>query len=162
MTSRSSVRKYGNETVSGDEMTYVLDGASTVPSAGNLELGDVVILTDEEEERLALQDAACRQEHIGQTPAVIVVCPNYIRSMSQYGDRGILYAVQDATIACTFLMLAAHAIGINSCWTGAFVEEDARIILPSATRAPYRTTRSRERDDVGITYRTHSSCMICP
>jgi len=58
-----------------------------------------------------------------------VVCANYIRSMSQYGERGILYAVEDATIACTYMMLAAHARGLSSCWTGAFEEDDVREVL---------------------------------
>ncbi|MDD1675740.1 MAG: nitroreductase family protein, partial [Methanomicrobiales archaeon] len=51
------------------------------------------------------------------------------RSASRYGDRGRLYAVQDATIACTYLMLAAHARGLQTCWVGAFQEEEVRSIL---------------------------------
>jgi len=60
---------------------------------------------------------------------VLAVCANYIRSMSRYGERGILYAIQDATIACTFMMLAAHAAGLKSCWTGAFDEEEVKEVL---------------------------------
>ena len=59
----------------------------------------------------ALADASFGQPHVGKAPALFVVCANYVRSMSQYGERGILYAVQDATIACTYMMLAAHARG---------------------------------------------------
>lgn len=58
-----------------------------------------------------------------------MVCANYVRSMSRYGERGILYAVQDATIACTYMMLAAHAKKLQSCWTGAFDEDAVREIL---------------------------------
>lgn len=128
LTRRSSVRGYGSEPVADDEVRYILDCASTAPSAGNLEAWDVVLVTDEDA-RLALQEAAFGQEHIGQAPAVAVVCANYVRSMSQYGDRGILYAVQDATIACTYMMLAAHARGLHSCWTGAFDEDEVRSLL---------------------------------
>jgi nitroreductase len=128
LTSRSSVREYGDEPVTDDEIAFLLDCASTAPSAGNLEAWDVVLVTDEDA-RLGLQEAAYGQGHIGQAPVVAVVCANYVRSMSQYGERGILYAVQDATIAGTYLMLAAHARNLHSCWTGAFHEEDVRAML---------------------------------
>jgi nitroreductase len=49
--------------------------------------------------------------------------------MSRYGGRGKLYAVEDATIACTYLMLAAHALRLHTCWTGAFDEDEVREIL---------------------------------
>jgi nitroreductase len=128
LTGRSSVREYGNEPVPDDGIAFILDCASTAPSAGNLEAWDVVLVTDEDARR-ELQEAAFMQEHVGQAPAVAVVCANYVRSMSQYGERGILYAVQDATIACTYMMLAAHAQGLHTCWTGAFAEEEVRALL---------------------------------
>lgn len=128
LTSRSSVRAYTPESLSEEDISYILDCAGTAPSAGNLEAWDVVVVTDDGA-RLELKDAAFEQEHIRQAAAVLVVCANYIRSMSRYGERGILYAVQDATIACTYMMLAAHARQLHSCWTGAFDEEEVRKIL---------------------------------
>jgi nitroreductase len=128
LTSRSSVRDYFPEAVSTNDIAYLLDCASTAPSAGNLEAWDVVVVTDEDV-RISLKDASYEQEHIRQAAAVLVVCANYVRSMSKYGERGILYAVQDATIACTYMMLAAHARQLHSCWTGAFDEEEVRGIL---------------------------------
>jgi nitroreductase len=128
LTGRSSVRDYGRDPLTDEEITFILDCASTAPSAGNLEAWDVVVVTDEDA-RLELQNAAYGQEHIGQAAALFVVCANYIRSMSRYGDRGILYAVQDAAIACTYMMLAAHARQLHTCWTGAFDEEEVRSFL---------------------------------
>lgn len=49
--------------------------------------------------------------------------------MSRYGERGILYAVQDATIAATYMMLAAHAIRLHTCWMGAFDEAQVKEVL---------------------------------
>jgi nitroreductase len=34
-----------------------------------------------------------------------------------------LYSVQDATIACTYAMLAATAAGLSTTWVGAFSDE---------------------------------------
>jgi nitroreductase len=128
LTSRQSVRKFDNEPLTDEEIRFILDCASTAPSAGNLEAWDVVLVTDEET-RLALSEAAFSQEHVGQAPALFVVCANYVRSMSRYGERGILYGLEDATIACTYMMLAARAKNLHSCWIGAFEDDLVREIL---------------------------------
>jgi nitroreductase len=128
LTSRSSVREYNSTPVSEDEIGYILSCARTAPSAGNLEAWDVVIVTDTDT-RLRLADAAFDQTHVSDAPVVFVVCANYVRSMSRYQERGILYAVQDATIAGTYMMLAIHALNLHSCWTGAFDEEEVRSVL---------------------------------
>ena len=128
LKARSSVRDYSGEPLDQEDIDYILASASTAPSAGNREAWDVVIVTDEDI-RIELALAAYEQEHIRDAPAVFVVCANYIRSMSHYGERGILYALQDAAIACTYMMLAAHARSLHSCWTGAFNENDLRELL---------------------------------
>jgi nitroreductase len=128
LTSRSSVRDYDTAPLLEEVIAYILSCACTAPSAGNLESWDVVVVTDEEV-RFALAEAAYGQEHIAKAPAVFVVCANYVRSMSRYGERGIMYAIEDASIACTYMMLAAHARQVHTCWTGAFDEEEVRDVL---------------------------------
>ncbi len=92
--------------LSEEEIEYILACAGTAPSAGNLESWDVVVVTDEEV-RAALSQAAFDQPHVEQAAAVFVVCANYVRSMSRYGERGILYGLEDAVIACTYMMLGS-------------------------------------------------------
>jgi nitroreductase len=128
LKSRSSVRSYESDPLSEEEIEYILTCAATAPSAGNLESWDVIVVTDEEV-RGALSRAAFDQVHVEQAAAVFVVCANYIRSMSRYGERGILYGLEDAVIACTYMMLAAHAKKLHSCWTGAFDDDEVRGIL---------------------------------
>ncbi|HSQ93780.1 MAG TPA: nitroreductase family protein [Methanoregula sp.] len=127
-SSRSSVREYDDVPLNKDDLDYILRCASTAPSAGNLEAWDVVVVTDEET-KAALAEAAFGQEHVERAPVILVVCSNYVRSMSRYGERGILYGLEDATIACTYMMLAAHAKNLRSCWTGAFDDDAVRDIL---------------------------------
>ncbi|HON81398.1 MAG TPA: nitroreductase family protein [Methanoregulaceae archaeon] len=128
LAGRSSVREYGAGEIHDRELTFLLDCASTAPSAGNLEAWDVVLVRDQER-REALSGAALGQFQVRAAPALFVLCANYVRSMSRYGERGILYAIQDATIAGTYLLLAAHALQLCSCWVGAFDEEETRSIL---------------------------------
>jgi len=129
LEARQSVREYKpDEGVTDEEISYIVEAASSAPSAGNMEAWDIVLVRSEDQ-REALADAAYGQEHIRAAPAIVVVCSNYVRSMSRYGERGILYALEDATIACTYMMLAAHARRLHSCWTGAFDEEAVREVL---------------------------------
>jgi nitroreductase len=128
LRNRSSVRIYDSDLLTEEEIEYIINCASTAPSAGNLESWDVIVVTDEEV-KAALAQAAFDQAHVEQAGAVFAVCANYVRSMSRYGERGILYGLEDATIACSFMMLAAHAKKLHSCWTGAFIDEEVREIL---------------------------------
>ena len=128
LSGRSSVRDYEEIPLSTEEIESILSCATKAPSAGNLEAWDVVVVT-EKDTRFALADAAFEQKHVATAPALFVVCTNYVRSMSKYGERGILYAVQDATIATTYMMLAAHSLDLHTCWTGAFDEDEVREIL---------------------------------
>ncbi len=125
---RTSVRSYLPEPVPEQVIEEILSITRSAPSAGNLESWDVIVVTDEGTREL-LSDAAFQQEHVLSAPVVFVVCANYVRSMSRYSERGILYALQDATIAGTYIMMAVHAAGIGSCWTGAFDDEAVREIL---------------------------------
>lgn len=129
LEARQSVREYDTSTgVTDEEVAAILKAASSAPSAGNLEAWDVVLVRAEDQ-REALAGAAYDQEHIAAAPVILAVCSNYVRSMSRYGERGILYALEDATIACTYMMLAAHALRLHSCWTGAFDEDAVREVL---------------------------------
>ena len=135
LATRYSVREYETDSLTEEEKDYLLKAASSAPSAGNLEAWDVVIVTDPSQLEL-LGDAAGNQHQITDAGSAIVICANYIRSMSRYADRGILYAVQDATIAATYMMLAAHALRLHTCWIGAFDEEEVKgtLDLPAHVR----------------------------
>ena len=128
LKSRSSVRVYEGGSLTDDEIDYILRCAGTAPSAGNLESWDVIVVRDPEV-RTALAHASFDQNHVEQAGTIFVVCANYVRSMSRYGERGILYGLEDATIACTYMMLAVHARKLHSCWTGAFDDDEVREIL---------------------------------
>jgi len=128
LAGRSSVRSYTGQELTPEEVEYLMDCASTAPSAGNMQAWDVVLVTDEPQKEL-LSAAALDQPHVRAAAALFVVTANYVRSMSRYGERGILYAIQDATIACTYMMLAAHAKDLVTCWVGAFDEEEIRKVL---------------------------------
>jgi len=135
LRSRRSVRHYTEDDITPEVLSQILAPTSTIPSAGALESWDAVIVRDKGVKE-ALYDASFSQEHILTAPVILVVCANYIRAMSRFAEQGIMYAIEEATVAATYMMLAAHAAGISSCWTGGFDVTEVReaLLLPDHLR----------------------------
>jgi nitroreductase len=94
----------------------------------------VVTRTDQ---RKVLATAALGQNFMAQAPLALVFCAHADRSAKKYRKRGVnLYCLQDATIACTYAMLAVTALGLSSVWVGAFDESKVSDVInaPQAHR----------------------------
>ena len=123
---RRSVRLYTDQPVPGESVQRILEIANRAPSAGNLQAYEIYCV-QQQEHRIALANAAHGQEFLSQAALVLVFCTHAQRSEGRYGRRGAsLYTVQDATIACTFAMLAATSLGLGTVWVGAFDEDAVR------------------------------------
>jgi nitroreductase len=126
---RRSIRAYTKEDVSEDEVEKLIDAARWAPSAGNIQPWEFIIIRNAETKR-KLSAAALDQTSIEEAPVVIVVCANQKRSAWGYGQRGAtLYCLQDTAAATQNLLLAAYALGLGTCWIGAFQAERARQAL---------------------------------
>lgn len=126
---RRSMRKYAETPVEEEKLQRILAAINRAPSAGNLQAFAVYIVRNLEQ-RKALVKAAWEQEFLAEAPFVLVFCAEPARSAVKYGERGAtLYAIQDATIACTFAMLAAKALGLDTVWVGAFDEAAVSSLL---------------------------------
>lgn len=163
---RHSVRHYDpDQEISPAQVERILDAAIESPSAGNRQPWHFVVVRDPAL-RQGLARAAYGQEFLAQAPVVIVVCADPDRSAVRYGQRGTrLYCLQDTAAATEHILLAAAALGLGSCWVGAFDEgEAARVLsLPKHLRPvalvsighlampSSRTTGRRPRDEV-VTY----------
>jgi len=132
INARHSVRGYQNTAVEQEKLQLILQAVARAPSAGNLQAFEVY-LVHEESVKCALVLAAGNQEFLAQAPVVLIFCTHADRSVVRYGERGIgLYCVQDATIACTYAMLAATALGLSTVWVGAFDESRVRLAIGAA------------------------------
>jgi len=126
---RRSVRAFTNQEVSEEEIEKIIDAARWAPSAGNIQPWEFIIVRKSEIKR-ELAVAALNQTFIEEAPVVIVVCANESRSAHGYGNRGAtLYCIQDTAAAIQNIHLAAKALGLATCWVGAFREEEARKVL---------------------------------
>ncbi|HLC34156.1 MAG TPA: nitroreductase family protein [Anaerolineales bacterium] len=123
---RRSVRAYTAQPIEEGVVERLLNAVRCAPSAGNLQAYQVC-LARSSAVRAALARAAGGQSFIEQAPLALVFCTNAGRAAARYGQRGAtLYAVQDATIACTYAMLAAVEEGLACVWVGAFDEGAVR------------------------------------
>lgn len=120
---RRSCRDYSNKPVEFDKLTACLEAAHYAPSAGNLQAWKFVIVTDKDT-RHAIADHCMEQFWMAKAPIHVVVVANEERVELKYGLRGKrLYAVQGCAAAMENFMLTAHALGLGTCWVGAFEEE---------------------------------------
>lgn len=126
---RRSIRAYTRENVSEEEIEKLIDAARWAPSAGNIQPWKFVIIRDAGTKQ-KLAAAALNQTFIEEAPVVIVVCADEAQSSVGYGSRGVtLYCIQDIAAATQNILLAAHALGLSTCWVGAFREELVRRAL---------------------------------
>ncbi len=117
---RRSIRSFLDRPIEPEVLQRILEAANSAPSAGNLQ-GYEVYLVQQADRKAALARAAWGQGFLAQAAVDLVFCANRQRSGRRYGNRGrSLYSLQDATIACTFAMLAATELGLASTWVGAF------------------------------------------
>ncbi|WP_290596123.1 MULTISPECIES: nitroreductase family protein [unclassified Archaeoglobus] len=125
---RVSIRRFTSDDIDDKTLQLILEAANAAPSAGNLQARDFVVVRDKER-KIKLAKAALKQMFIAEAPVVVVVCANYPRSMRVYGERGKLYAEQDATAAVENILLAVTALDLGAVWVGAFDEREVSRIL---------------------------------
>jgi len=119
MANRRSCRDFSTKKVDFGLIAEILRQSEKAPSAGNLKAYNVCIAGKKATIR-ALAKAAYNQNWIKKAQYVLIFSTNETKNVKIYNQRGKLYAVQDATIACAYAQLAAEAIGLATCWVGAF------------------------------------------
>lgn len=129
---RHSIRTFATQAVDRQSMDAIFDAARLAPSAGDLQ-SYAILRIEGADAKSALAVAAHGQDFIATAPVVLVVLADTARSARKYGERGSgLFCLQDATIAAAYVQLAAAALGLGSCWVGAFDEAAVARLL----RAP--------------------------
>ena len=128
---RRSVRDFTDQKIPEGAINVLIDALRWAPSAGNLQSRKFYFVFNEEIRR-KLAQAGLKHDFvsfIARAPLVVVACAD-LRLSSRYGERGTnLYCIQDTAASVQNLLLAAHALGLGTCWAGAFKEETVRGIL---------------------------------
>jgi len=126
---RHSIRTFSKKPVELEKLQRILETANLAPSAGNLQAYEIYVVTDAKK-RDGLSCAALAQDYIAVASVALVFCTHPELTEGRYTERGTrLYTVQDATIACTFAMLAATDLELGTVWVGTFDEKVVRLII---------------------------------
>ena len=126
---RRSIRKFKETPVALEKIEQILDSARLAPSWKNMQCWRFLVLTeaDKREKILAaFPDDNPGKKAIAAAPVVIVVCGNPDESDV---ENGIEYFVADVAIAFEHLCLAAHALGLGTCWMGWYDEKVIKLAL---------------------------------
>lgn len=128
---RKSIRKFQEKPVEKEKIEKILELVNLAPSAGNLQAYKIFIIKDKEKIKLIKTNVGGIQRSFENlSPVVFIFCANLDESAIKYSDRGRnLYAIQDATIACSYTQLIVTSLGLGSCWVGSFNEKEIQKIL---------------------------------
>lgn len=126
---RRSIRAFKSQDIPRAIVEKLIEAAQWAPSAGNAQPWTFVIVRKAEIKR-KLAKAALEQAFIEEAPVVIIVCADEERASKAYGERGrTLYCIQDTAAATQNIHLAAHSLGLGTCWVGAFDESKVGEII---------------------------------
>lgn len=108
---RYSVRKFENRHLEKADIETILKAGHLAPTGCNFQPQRILVLnTDTAIEKLK----KCTKCHF-DAPCAMLVCYNKEETWKRPYD-GALSAPVDSVIVATHMMLAAHNIGVGSCW----------------------------------------------
>lgn len=113
---RFSVRAYRDEPVEQEKMNIILEAAQSAPTACNLQSFRIIVAKTDG--RRELFKKIYHQNWFADAPYVIGVCAITDKCWVRRDKKS--YADVDAAIVMDHIILAATALGLGTCWIGAF------------------------------------------
>jgi len=128
---RKSVRVYEDRAIEPKVKQAILEAAIQAPSAGNMALYTILDITDPElKAKLAV--SCDNQPFIATAPMVLIFCADYRRWYDVFCDHveevrkpdmgDLFLAEADTLIAAQNAVVAAHSLGLGSCYIGDITE----------------------------------------
>ena len=122
---RRSIRSYLDTPVEQEKIDQILEAARLSPSAVNFQPWAFIVVKDPAcKERLI---AAYSRSWFAKAPVIIVTCATPDKAWKR--SDGEEFWKIDAAIAHQNLILEATALGLGTCWIGAFDEAKAKEAL---------------------------------
>jgi len=110
MKTRRSIRSYSEKTVPDDVLDTILDAATYAPTANGRQAPVIVLVRSESDRaRLSALNAKIRGKDADPyygAPVIALI----------FADSSIGVNTEDGTGVANYLMLAAKAYGVDSCW----------------------------------------------
>jgi len=129
---RKSVRVFTEQEISASDKNMILQAAVQAPTAGNQQLYTILDITDQDlKDRLAV--TCDNQPFIATAKMILIFCADCKKWYDAYlaGDCSprkpdlgdFMIAFSDANIAAQNAVVAAHSLGIGSCYIGDIMEQ---------------------------------------
>jgi len=124
---RKSIRKYNNKPVEPEKIEQIMIAAQSAPSWRNSQCWKFIVVNDPKKKKDLIRcTGVFNSSWLGKEYAIIVACGN----PDQSGVRlDMPYYLVDVAIAMENLVLAATALGLGTCWIGAFDEDKMKTLL---------------------------------
>ena len=117
---RRSIRRYRPDPVPAEDVTRILEAGRWAPSASNSQPWSFVVVSDPQQKRQLTRCFAFGW-FMDEAPLAIVISVDPGASTCP---------VQDGSLAAQNMMLAAHALGLGTCWVNPGLHDDrARELL---------------------------------
>ena len=128
---RKSVRVYEDRPIEASVKNAILEAAIQAPSAGNMALYTILDITDPEIKQ-KLSVSCDNQPFIATAPMVLIFCADYrrwydvfcahVEEVRKPGMGDLFLAQADTLIAAQNAVVAAHSLGLGSCYIGDITE----------------------------------------
>lgn len=128
---RKSVRVFEDREISAEDKEAILEAAVMAPSAGNQQLYTILDIT-EQKKKERLSETCDHQPFIATAKMVLIFCADCQKWYDAFLEAGceprhpgagdLLLAIDDALIAAQNAVVAAHSLGIGSCYIGDIME----------------------------------------
>lgn len=116
---RRSIRSFKPGEISPETETLLLKAAMAAPSAVAKDPWRFVVLRDRQQ-MLEVTKALPNGQMLKDASLGLVICGD----LSAAHDKQLSYLLQDCSAAIENILLAAHALGLGTCWLGIHPRED--------------------------------------
>ncbi len=134
---RRSIRKYIDKDVSPEDVEKVLEAGRLAPSGNNTQPWKFIVIRDPEiKEKVT---AADHDQKWMLTAPVFIACITDVRCRIEESQLDIVdetferfplkQTIRDTAIAIGYMMLQAQHLGLSTCWTGWYSQEDMKKAL---------------------------------
>ncbi len=124
---RQSTRAFSSKKASWKEMVNAVEAVRQGPWADNTCSCKFLII--EEPKTIAQLATLADQSWIADATGMIIVCNKESSLEKMHGERGRIYARQQAGAAINTLLLKLTDLGLQSCWVGSYEDTHIRKLL---------------------------------
>lgn len=134
---RRSIRKYKDRQVSDTDLMKILEAGRLAPSGSNTQPWHFIIIKNEEIKK-AISEIDHKQEWMLKAP-IFIACVADIRCRIESPEKiccdekcdsfELKQIIRDSAIAIGYMLLEAEHIGLGTCWTGWYAQEDMKRVL---------------------------------